>query len=321
MAINSNPSPGNADALISRIANALLVAYRTRLRSIYLLGSRASGTNLVTSDIDLGLIFSGSFSLGQRNEIWDFVKAIADKDSLMVDLVLLDEYDLRKGVRPYAKNGKLIAGEDTLADCNLLPKEELVAHYAYSALYYVWLIRNKPNHLEFPIGYPDRNSEFMGYETRGIWVGRTEFRAGFNTLVNLGTSLAGYQLAALKSEFVASKMLILDRYQACFPADSWGEFLKELLYLGRIKYGGLIPVDSGDRARLSSLCRRMIDFENLFLDSCIKTISILSIPNSPELCARLGAYIMQLKTDSPEHISALELARRRLGGLESLPER
>ncbi|HEX3730425.1 MAG TPA: nucleotidyltransferase domain-containing protein [Opitutaceae bacterium] len=308
MAAASGPSAEDAGALIKRMAGTLLAAFPGRLRSVYLLGSRADGRALPASDVDLGLVFAGLLGPAERDGIWDVVKGAGDSGPTIFDLTILDESDLRRGVRPATKHGKLLAGEDLLKDCPLLPAAELVAYFAYSALHNLWVIRGHPESLRFPLDFPAPEGEFRGYEQRGIWVGRDRFQPGFHQLVNLVTSIGSYRLASA-GRFLPNKRAAAAAYAPQFPGPSEGPMLSELYLLCRESAGGAVPAAPGERAAIAAWCPQVLPFENAFLDEAIRRLPEFLRLEPPDLRGRLGRFGLRLASAAPEHAAPLAEAR------------
>jgi predicted nucleotidyltransferase len=292
------------------MADRLLAAFPGRLRSVYLLGSRADGRALPGSDVDLGLVFAGILGPGERDRIWDVVKAAGDTGPTIFDLSILDEADLRRGVRPPLKHGKLLAGEDRLKDCPLMPAADLVGYFAYTALHFVGVIRGRPANLRYPLDFPAPGAEFCGYERYGVWTGRDEFRPGFNELVNLVTSIGGYRLASRTGQFPPNKRVAAEGYGQAFPGPAEGAMLTELYLLCRESAGGAVPAGAEQRAAIAAWCPQVLPFENAFLDEAIRRLPEFLRLEPPDLQLRLARAAVRLHSAAPEHAAPLAAAKQ-----------
>ncbi len=307
--------PGaSLEDLVAGLERRLRSSFPGRLRGIYLLGSRAAGRNLPGSDVDLGLVFSGLLDRTARDQVWSAAKAAADGGPHLVDLTLLDDADLARGVKPYAKEGRLLAGEDALAGCPLLPPGALLAAYALSGLYYLWLVRGQPEALPRPLAFPSPAGEFRGYEEAGIWVARERFAPGFNTLHNLVASIGNFRIGAAAGFFFGSKHDTAAHYRRLLPADPWEPMLAEIQEICRGRWSGAVPPPGEDRRRLAQWCGRMPEFENLFLGEMIPQLPRLAAAAAPDVRARLARFLPRLRGLSEAEERALESSRRTLAG-------
>lgn len=288
MANKINPEGEGAEAFAHRLARSFQGAYPARLRAVYLLGSRALGEALATSDLDLGLVFSGALGREDRDRVWDHLKTVGP-GPVPVDLVILDEGELGRGVRPRMKQGRLLAGEDVLKDCPLLPPEELLGHFAYSALFFIWLIRGKPEELRPPLAYPSPDGPCGGYADRGEWEGGDRFSPGLGTLVNLVVSLANFRLAEIGIYF-PSKTQTVREYRRHLPDDPWLDLVEQVYADGRLRWQGRVPQDEAGRRRLEAWCPRVLAFENAVLHACIGRLpEFLRLENS-DLRAKFASF-------------------------------
>src|SRR5665213_59723 len=224
MTIDSFKARGNPEDPLGEVGRAFRSAFPVRILGIYLLGSRALGCAIATSDFDLAIVFQGVAEAAARKEAQNLASEIRRSGSLVLELTVLDEAEARQGVRPYLKIGKLLAGEDALRDCPLKPKAELLGYFAHSPLYFSWMIRGKPSVLRHPLAYPNPTGEFHGYEHNGIWTGENTFRPGLGLLVNLAASIANFRLALNANEFIPNKSLTVAAYRKHFPSDPLGQW-------------------------------------------------------------------------------------------------
>jgi hypothetical protein len=312
MTIDSFAAGGNPDSLLGEVARRFQTAFPDQIRSIYLLGSRALGSAIASSDWDLAIVFRGEANAARRKAAQDLAAEIRRSGPLVLELTVLDEAEARRGVRPHLKIGKRVAGDDVLRDCPLKPRLELLGYFAYSALYFSWLVRGKPPLLTYPLAYPNPAGEFFGYEQNGIWTGENTFRPGLGLLVNLAASLANFDLGLQADEFVPNKSLTVARFRRRFPAAPLGAWLEAVFELGRRRWQGAIPAGADDRLALADLCCCTLAFENDGMARCILQLPQLAAASDPELKQRLRGVLKVLRSDSPAHAAALAAAAREL---------
>jgi predicted nucleotidyltransferase len=313
MTIDSFAASGNPEGPLQEICRRFLAAFPDRIRGIHLLGSRALGCAIPSSDVDLAIVFRGTAESGTRQAAQDLAAEIRRSGPLVLELTVLDEAEARQGVRPNLKIGRLLAGEDALRDSPLKPKEELLGYFAYSPLYFSWVIRGRPPRLRHPLTYPNPAGEFFGYEQNGIWSGEKSFRPGLGLLINLAASIANFRLALEAGEFVPNKSLTVAAYRKRFPADPLGEWLREVFELCRQRWQGAIPTAPGDRPVLADLCRRALAFENDSMGRCLLELPQLASVPSADLKERIRGILKVVQSDSAAHAAALASATRGVG--------
>ena len=208
---------------------------------------------------------------------------------------MLDEAEARAGVRPHLKVGRLLAGDDVLRDCPLKPKDDLLGYFAYSALYFSWMIRGKPPVLPHPLAYPDPAGEFLGYERNGNWTGENAYRPGLGLLVNLAASIANFRLAQEAGEFVPNKSLTAAALRRRFPGAPLGRWVEEVLDLGRGRWQGAVPDDRADRERLTAACGQALAFENESVGRCIPLLPQFAASPDADLAQRMRGVLRVLR--------------------------
>jgi hypothetical protein len=310
MTIDSFAAGGNPEGPLQEICRQFLSAFPERIRGIHLLGSRALGCAIPSSDVDLAIVFRDTADSAARQAAQDLAADIRRSGPLVLELTVLDEAEARQGVRPNLKIGRLLAGEDALRDCPLKPAAELLGYFAYSPLYFSWVIRGKPSLLRYPLTYPNPTGEFYGYEQNGIWTGEKTFGPGLGLLINLAASIANFRLAQKAGEFIPNKNLTVAAYRKHFPADPLGEWVKEVFELCRQRWQGAIPTASGDRPVLADLCRRTLAFENESMGLCLLELPQLAAVPGADLKQRIRGILKVVRSDSTAHAAALASATR-----------
>lgn len=299
---------------VDGICKLFLAAFPGRIRSVCLLGSRAIANEIENSDVDIAIVFKGVATPRVRKKAWDFMNALCEVSPVMMDLTVLDSRDLRAGVRPSVKIGKVVFGDDVLKTCKLKPRRELLAWFAFSALFFVWLARDKPKVIAYPLDFPDPGDRLGGYWRKGTCVAENEFRPGLNLLVNLVVSLANFRLALLTGTFVPNKSLTVSSYRRALPGDPWLKLTEETYAFCRGRLKGRLPRLAADRRKLARLCRRVLAFENECLSLCILNAGRLVNVDDADLRRRMKGFVNAVKTASPRHSRALAKARALASG-------
>jgi hypothetical protein len=304
------PAEGAApDRLIGGLRDRILADFPGQIRSLYLLGSRALGREVETSDVDFALVFAGGADPAKRRAVADWLGRQRQAGGPMIDATVLDERDWTGGVRPYLQIARLLAGEDVLKDRPLKPAEELVAYHAHLAIYFIWAVRGRPDVLQHPLEYPEPGGEFCGYERHGLRIGENQYVPGCGQLVNSVVSVATFRVAHLAGEFFPNKSLVAATYARCLPADPWTDLVAGVYELGRIRSQGRLPADEAGRRQLADYCRRTLAFENEGLGACLLLLPSIAVLADPDLKQRVRGIVERMSSSSPVHAAALAEAR------------
>ena len=156
----------DADNFVLGIRDRFISAFPGQILSIYLLGSRAVGCDIGTSDVDLAVIFNEFSGAARRPEVRQFLSEMLAKSPVPMDILVLDADDVRKGVKPHLKTGKVLVGPDILKECPLKPKAELLLYDAGSAAFhFIRILRFVkgviPKTLRYPLDYPSLVGDFL----------------------------------------------------------------------------------------------------------------------------------------------------------------
>ena len=293
------PAEGAApDRLIGGLRDRILADFPGQIRSLYLLGSRALGRQIETSDLDLAVIFKEG-GAEKRRAVAEWLGRVRRDGGPMLDATVLVEEDYARGVRPYLQIARLLAGEDVLKDRPLKPAEEVTAYYAHLAAYFIWAVRGRPAALRYPLEYPEPEGEFFGYERYGIRVGDSQYGPGFSQLVNCVSCVATFRLADLAGEFFPNKSMMAAAYARCFPADPWLDLVTGVYELGRVRSQGRLPAGGAERRQLAEFCRRTLAFENEGLGACLLLLPRIAALADPDLRQRVRGIV-----ERTEHLLA-----------------
>jgi hypothetical protein len=117
------------------------------------------------------------------------------------------------------------------------------------------------------VTYPDPDDEFYGYTRDGMrglhgWAG-----PGTKALVG-GATMAATTLVALATGHCAVRSGESVAAYRARVGDEWAGFLDELYARCKREWGYREPTAIRDRRRLRALCRRMLAFENYYLEAC-----------------------------------------------------
>jgi hypothetical protein len=235
----------------------------------YLLtGSRADGTAIALSDIDLGVVF-GDADIGFLGSITNTARAVALANS-QVDLVYASPAMLQTltytRFAPVIKDGSvLLGGPDRRPLVGMPPladyQRDVVAQYRK-------LLSNIRDLTELPkkLGFPDPNGPFYGYDRPApAWTGVKSWIKPLPSTVAYG---AGVLATVLAGEYVPSSAVAKRLYEERV-GDEWTTFVKEVDHYCRSLWQYVAPVEPSDQAHLRRLCEQALDFEN----HCLEVVS------------------------------------------------
>jgi predicted nucleotidyltransferase len=257
------------DDIIRGVVGIYEAVFPARVRGYYLTGSRADGSAAALSDIDLYVVFKGEFA-GPEEEATarrlNNVLYTSRLSPIRLDVPARGERGLSPLDRLALKTAsRFLYGED-IRDRLALPA---IADYTRAVLHgaqrAIATVLRGVETLAFPLGYPDPDGEFYGYDRVRLpfWYPPGVER-GLKELV-LSTGRAATAIVARRcGRFVARKSESVGAYRACV-ADEWAPYLAALHGWGTARWGYLVPEAAGERALLRDLCRRTLAFENHFL--------------------------------------------------------
>lgn len=303
----------DAEKFYAGLAELMAAAFPERLQSIYLLSSRADGSAIATSDVDLALVFHGAIDPAERPRIKAVLDALQRVSPVMLDATITSDAELARGITTSLQNHRLLSGPDVLKDKPLKPKGEMLLYYAGFAFHFVCAIRKGHEGLRYPLQFPGEPTGYCGYEVKGTRISDGGYTRGLNLLGTLVSSIASFRLAARANVFSPGKSRTLGLYRQHLPHDAWLPMLEELHALIRTKLGGKIPPPGEDEARLFHWCPQVLTLENEFVGDVIMSIEQWLPIEEPAFQAQLVQFVSGLQCTSPAHLAKLGELKARLG--------
>lgn len=230
----------------------------------YVEGSYADQSEVVTSDIDLLIVFKEDMTEmnAQAEALAYYCCALSIVE---LDISVIDEKELSAGAAPYFKIGSvLIYGKDIRADLPLIPLVQWTRERMHTSLWRTVNLFHRSEIVHYPLDYPDPSGEFYGYDQRKLRLHNGEMVNCTRDLIRLISWSATALLAYRAGRYVARKSECHRVYQECFP-DEWVQLLQDIYVYCRGKWQYLIPVDLAERHQLQEICQRTLAFENHFL--------------------------------------------------------
>ena len=134
----------------------------------------------------------------------------------------------------------------------------------HAAYWLIVKVFNRPPSVSYPLGYPDPDSKFYGYDQRKVRLFDGREVNSTRDLVRV-TGWAATALLALKArQYVARKSDGHRAYRDHID-DEWASLLTDIHDQCRTRWRYLIPEVEDQRRLLRDICTRTLGFENHFL--------------------------------------------------------
>ena len=260
-------STGNPrmDAIVRGGIAQFLSALPGRLRAVYVLGSYADASAVLTSDLDLALIVVGQFREGEHAQMQSILAEWTSQADGELDIEIEEEAQLHAGVSPTLKLGsRLLWGEDIIQRIELMPLATWTRDRMHSSYWRLRGLFSRPLPLTVPLGYPDPLDEFYGYARRPTRLPDGRLEPGTLDLMRAVGWMATALLAYQAGQYVATKRACAPMYHEHIGGE-WASLLDDLTTWVRDAWQYTIPVDQEDRTRLRAICARALGFESHFL--------------------------------------------------------
>lgn len=255
------------DQIIREIIGLVERRFPDRIRGYYLVGSYAVGEAVETSDIDIVVVFKGSFELEEKQPFAQILSKCNWMSPFAVDLTPVSEAMLLRvgGVR-FQTASLFIYGEDIRAAVPKKPIEHHIRETMHDQFRLFARVRGNPPILRFPLKYPDPVGEFYGYDCRIMRTADGMCHPGIKDLV-LNVLCPAWALILLKAgKYVGNgKKSDCGTQYRIWINDEWTALIEAIDEYCRKQWAYLVPEQSAQRQLLRSLCERALSFENYFL--------------------------------------------------------
>ena len=242
------------------------MVFAERIRSYYLEGSYADGTEVTTSDLDLTVVFKDRFRDDvERESAAELAGYCTALSGVELDIELADDGKLAEGVYPSTKMGsRALYGEDRRDQLQLLPLDAWTRERMHAAYWLLVTLFQRPRPVTYPLTYPDPAGTFYGYDHRMVRLATGSTVNSTRDLIRVTGWIATALLAHKAGVYVARKSECHRTYSRHFD-DVWAPLLEDLYQSCRTEWGYGIPTGASEQHRLRTLCERTLQFENYFL--------------------------------------------------------
>lgn len=254
------------EATIHAALDAVEAAFPGSLRAAYVEGSRADGSAVPTSDLDLTVVFVGAFRDGAaRRAAEDCLRRVRTGSGADLDVTVMDEVELAGGAPPMLKlAGRLVYGADVVAAASLMPIAAWTRERMHVASWLLMQVFGRPPAVRLPIGYPDPGDEFSGYARRAVTLADGATVPSTRDLVRVTGWMATALVALEAGRYVPRKRDCHLMYRA-WVGDAWSSLLDDIHGQCRGEWAYLVPEGAEARERLRAIGARTRAFENAFL--------------------------------------------------------
>lgn len=254
------------DEILQGIIGIFEKTFPTRIRAYYLIGSRATGNAVSTSDLDVVIVFKGKLLTDEEILAHRVGNSCQRISSIELDLMFYSEEQIlrrRMYGRGFALTRRLVFGEE-FDEAIPLPSIEkylwFMMNSAYEAL--VW-IRCSPQTLAYPVDYPNPKSPFFGY-AKPVHMFNGETRIGAKQLVHNVCVACSAIIGFVTAKQVTSGSESVNVYKKEI-GDQWTEFLETIYKVCRIQWNYILPEDEDGQRKFHDFCQQALGFERHFL--------------------------------------------------------
>lgn len=294
---------GPAHAAARELVAAFEAAFPGRVRACYVLGSRADGSGVPTSDLDLAVVFARSF---QDDDERTHAAQLAGRASFELDVELSDEAELAAGLPPdLALAGRLIYGEEVRGRFPVVPIEEWARDRMHTSYWRLGTLFGRSGPVSLPLGYPDPGAPCFGYEGRTTRTPDGREAPGTRDLVRHTGWMATAILALDARIYVARKRDCHALYREHIGGE-WSELLEEIYVSCTGRWNYLLPETVEEREELRAIGARTLLFERHFL-SIYRGFVLAELRSGDERRVRQVVWLLgQIPLRDKEVLAAVE---------------
>lgn len=256
-----------ADRLLQNVIGLFEMVFAGRVRAYYVKGSYADNSPVGSSDIDLTLLFKGSFEAeAERAQVEQLAHYCVGLSEIELDISLEDETKWRdEGLWPNLQmGGLLVYGTEVRDQFEIVSVEQWTRDRMHSSYWRTARLFERVVPLTYPLALPDPNAEFGGYDQRKVRLPDGREVNCTRDLIRL-TGWAATALIAYQTGHYVSRKRDCHLLYRQLIGDEWAALLDEIYQKCRVEWNYLIPTDVAAHQELRDICQRTLNFENHFL--------------------------------------------------------
>jgi len=297
------------DSIVQKVIQLYENTFPGQIAAYYVEGSYADQTSLVTSDIDLLIVFHDRFANEDTHSQAEHLWTSDQGGSQEVDISIVDEDSLRAGVHPNVKlGGRLLYGEDVCSLYPLVPIEAWTRERMHAAYWLLVNVYHRDTPVRLPLTFPSPADEFYGYTNRTLQLADGREVPCTRNLVRT-TGWAATALLALQAGQYAARKRDCVRLYREHIGDEWTSLLEEITVFCRDEWQYLIPTTHHACERLRELCEHTLRFEQHFL-TCYKSYLLGQLRPTEQEHVRIARQFQeQSPLDDAEVIALLRSSK------------
>jgi len=255
-----------ADRTVQGIVALFETVFPDRIRGYYVEGSYADQTAVMTSDLDLTLVFRQQFATPEeQNSAQQLVSACQQLSALELDITLVAEAHLRQHADPMFKLGaRLLYGQEIRGAIPLIPIATWARQRMHAAYWLMIHVFKRPLPVHAPLAFPDPHDPFYGYAARMMPLADGSEIPTTRNLIRVTGWIATARLAYEAQHYVVRKRDCVSSYRQ-FISDAWTSLLEQLDERCRSAWRYRIPATPAEEAELRTILTNTLAFENHYL--------------------------------------------------------
>jgi hypothetical protein len=267
--LDSTGDPG-CDRIVQGVVGVYELAFPDRIRGCYLRGSRASGSSIAGSDLDLFVLFKNHFVDGEE---WERARALSGHCARIAPVLLEIVLGGERGV--FAPEGlsaaldlklgtRLLYGEDIRPQLPGFDAEGYTRSVVHTPYFSYRFAEQRPDALVYPLAHIDPDGPFFGFDQWQV-PGPDGVDLPSTKLLVATVGWTATAIVALRAGvYVRDKAACVELYRE-HVGDEWTELVDQVHELCRNQWRYLLPPDDAGRRTLRALCDRALKFQNHFL--------------------------------------------------------
>ncbi len=258
--LTSSTGSEDADKVIRGIVDLLETVFPEQIRGYYVTGSYADRTAFSASDIDMIALFKSGTDTRDRRKVGQIVPHSLDFSPILIDILGASEDEPSFVGHQLAHASLFVYGEDTRDRISPVPEDVYRRTCLSVPLRFMKDVARGQEEVVFPLGYPDPDGEFFGYDWDSI-----QNCHDTRVLMAIVGKIATALVFLKAREFVATKSECVSKYER-FVADQWANLVRDVYVVCRNRWKYEIPESERDRLQLREICKATLEFENHYLE-------------------------------------------------------
>lgn len=260
-----------ASALADRTLQEIIAHFETvfpqRILGYYVEGSYADQSAVITSDLDLTLVFRQRFTdVEEQKHARQLATACQQMSALELDITLAEETSLYQHADPMFKVGaRLVYGEEIRAAIPLIPITTWARQRMHAAYWLMINVFQRPQPVSAPLSFPDGHAPFYGYTTRMLRLADGSEVPTTRNLIRVVGWIATARMAYQAQHYVIRKRDCVASYRQTIN-DEWTPFLEQIDRRCRSTWQYRIPTTAVEQAEFLAILQNTLAFENHFLE-------------------------------------------------------